>query len=226
MGFFLTDNEKDELMKKCILELSQKNECIVVSAYNADTTQRHRRNTKRARILEELIQEGHFNYCHFYENISKYETAHFFLVFGNNEKIKQYFEPHRKTFSVLDFYDDLAPLLPGRHFNHPALIEDRKKFADRQELCIPQCEGVLEAPRDVGGWTFKLKSEAGTFIYYSGQILCALIPPKEAGEDFRISIGMCIPVGVTIQKLNAKTFDEALELMKNWKRPVRMQQGK
>ncbi|MBR6913146.1 MAG: hypothetical protein IKN34_04985 [Treponema sp.] len=205
--------EKDEILKKKIIEEAAKNGCTVVCVFDDDVNHKNRRNTKRTLILLDIIHENEFSYCHFSEQKSKIETVNYYAVFGNPENTKAIIEKERWQFRALKFYDDIESVIDGKKFYHPKTDKEYDKFEERHEFHIDK-DALALIPQYVGQWEYDIKSN----IYRAGQLLCSIRYPTEENPEYSVAIGTVVPIGVTMKKFTAKTLEEAHEGMKNWKR--------
>ena len=212
----MTLEEKDELLKKHILDVADKYGCILVSAYDADQTHKNRRNTKRARFLEEIIQDNHLAYCRIVENISKVESAYYFVIMQKTEIVKQILAEYEQHFKVLNYYENLTELLEGRHFIHPQSQNEIKLFHQRREICLLQ-KDVNLPPDNIGCWTIRKFIGAYVCCYYDGNLLCSLHYPDDECSEYIVTIGTIRPVGVMYKRKGFPTMEEAMEFMKHWR---------
>lgn len=208
----MDEAEKDELLKRKILDEAEKEGCVAASAFDGDQNHKKRKNAMRARILEGIILENRLRYCRFSERKSKIETAEYFAVFGSPERTREIIGAERDSFRALNFRGDVQTLLDGKIFYHPATDKELADFDKRNELHLDEKDLDL-LPHFVGGWEYDSKSR----IYRSGRYLCSLRPPSVENPEYVASIGMLAPIGVTVKKITAKTLEDALDGMKKWR---------
>lgn len=205
--------EKDELLKKSILEKAEKDGCVVVCAFDDDPNHKNRRNTKRSRILKGIILKNQLSYCYFFKRKSKIETVDYFAVFGNPEETREIIEKNWESSRLLNFYDDIPAILEGKSFNHPVTDKEYEVFEKRHELHLGE-ENLNLLPYSVGPWIYDSRAH----IYRSGQFLCSLHFPTDKNPEYVASIGTVRPIGVHIKTITAKTLEEISDGMKNWKK--------
>ena len=219
---------RDEELKKLLLNYGK---YIIVSVYQADTTQKNRENTKRARFLESLIIENHYTYCKIAQKKSKFEIQYYFVIYGNElptkydsdwplkpepadfslEKIRKILEENRQHFRVMNFYDNLPEILKGAQFEHPVIRSEKNAFRSRNKLFA---ENLYEPEECVGKWSFKQSHSEGRYMYYYRQQL-ASVHWSDRENCFMVVVGGCIPVGYVRYKAKAETIEEAFEILRN-----------
>lgn len=134
-------NNLDEKMKALLLS---KGEHVIVSVYDSDLSHQNRKNSKRAKLMEKLINEGGFEYKRIRKPpFQNGEVQIFFVVYGDTEKFKSLVEEMGNAFHVVNYYDDLAKILEDVAFYHPYGEEETKAYRKRKELFL---EDLTEKP--------------------------------------------------------------------------------
>lgn len=206
-------NTLDEKMKALLLS---KGEHVIVSVYDSDQSHKNRKNSKRAKCMEKIINDGGFEY----KRISKPpfpngEVQVFFVVYGNTEKFKSIVEENRNAFHVVNYYDDLSKILENVEFYHPCTKSEKAAYQVRNEIIL---ENLFEPPEKVGNWKIKscyAEPDHETMTYLNSGRVCTIAKESSCKEQcsYRVFIGTYIPCGATLADKKVQTLADAFNLM-------------
>lgn len=213
--------DRDLELKELLLNYG---EHVLVSVYDGDQTHKNRRNTKRARILEKIIIENGFPYKKIVIDLPNRESVHYFVVYGNEEKIKAALNEEPNHFKLMTFFDDekFREILEETSFHHPVTAKEKEECRARHEIFL---ENLYEPPSSCGGWDYYSSYGDCSFHYIKNNLHCFIFRVQEKNA-FKISIGSTRPIGVSLDTLYADTWEEAFEKMAAWTLQTRLSRRK
>ena len=213
--------DRDLELKELLLNYG---EHVLVSVYDGDQTHKNRRNTKRARILEKIIIENGFPYKKIVIDLPNRESVHYFVVYGNEEKIKAALNEEPNHFKLMTFFDDekFREILEETAFHHPVTAKEKEECRARHEIFL---ENLYEPPSSCGGWNYYSSYGDCSFHYIKNNLHCFIYWVQEKNVC-KISIGSTRPVGVSLDTLYAGSREEAFEKMAAWTLQTRLSRRK
>ena len=213
--------DRDVELKELLLNYG---EHVLVSVYDGDQNHKHRRNSKRARILEKIIIENEFPYKKIVKDLPNREIVHYFVVYGNEDKIKAALNEEPNHFKLMTFFDEekFREILEETSFYHPVTAKEKEECRARHEIFL---ENLYEPPFSRGGWDYYSSYGDCSFHYIKNNLHCFIFRVQEKNA-FKISIGSTRPIGVSLDTLYADTLEESFEKMAAWTLQTRLSRRK
>lgn len=207
--------DKDTELKN-IIQAKSKNGFAIISAYNPDVTQKKRKNTKKARLLEEQIIAAGFEYKKYSITHSNKENQIDFIIFdkfddGFNDcgmKLSEFID-NCKTSGYYKYFNvdyNLEEYLKDKKFYHPIRKPEKEEYLKRREIFLTD---LFEPPETINGWRIRHVTSENSVLYENGSILCS-ISLQSDGRWLR-HYGTIRPIGASIKKEYFNTREEALK---------------
>lgn len=187
-------------------DIFKNGEWVVVTNHDYDSNKRRRRNSRRARLLEEEINQKGFFYNKFTQKIkakdrlnpnsTHNETVTFFVVKTEDSK--------DEIFKDCTINSEVENFTIGRSFAVPHSESEKREFIEKH-IVFP--ENIFVFPDELGDWKYY---ENNVYINKTRTSILAIV------SDNHVSVGSCIPVGVTIKKQETKSLQESLDFLKTY----------
>ena len=200
-------------LKTILLEKS-KNGYAIINTFNPDVNEKNRKNTKKAKLLEEQIINAGFEYKKYSITHPNKETEYNYIVFdkfddGFNEtgiKLEEFISTCKNSgyYKFLKISYNLEEYLSNKTFYHPIRKKEKEEYAQRKEIFLTD---LFEPPEDINGWHIRLARSENSVLYCKRNILCS-ISLQPNGKWLR-HYGTIQPIGVSIKKEYVETRKEA-----------------